>query len=93
MMWQYGYTWNWGGFLVMAVQMVMGLGIMTLIIWGIIQWVTDRPTIQVYAEPLDILRQRYARGEIDEVTFHTMHAHLQATGSSANPSDTPTRGS
>jgi uncharacterized membrane protein len=34
----------------------------------------------VQASALDILRQRYARGEIDAVTFDQMRERLEATG-------------
>jgi uncharacterized membrane protein len=36
-----------------------------------------RPSVQLSA--LDILRQRYARGEIDAVTFDQMRERLEAT--------------
>jgi putative membrane protein len=38
----------------------------------------DMPPVQLSA--LDILRQRYARGEIDAVTFDQMRERLESTG-------------
>jgi len=34
---------------------------------------------------LDILRQRYARGEIDDVTFQNMHERLEALDARERP--------
>ena len=62
--------------------------ILALLIVGMIRWLSTRgrrvpvyhygmPPVQPSA--LDILRQRYARGEIDAATFDQMRERLEAT--------------
>ncbi len=60
--------------------------ILALLIWSLIRWFRHRqvpfyqfgmPSAQPSA--LDILRQRYARGEIDAATFDQMRERLEAT--------------
>lgn len=69
------------------------LVIMALLIWGAIRWFngrsghirayysgmphSDTPPTRLSA--LEILRQRYARGEIDEITFNQMRERLQGS--------------
>ncbi len=67
--------------------------ILALLIWGLIRWLSTRsrymhmppfytpgmPPVQPSA--MDILRQRYARGEIDTATFENMRERLENPGS------------
>jgi uncharacterized membrane protein len=59
--------------------------ILSLLAWGVARWIigAGRDTApQVVAQrvsPLEILEQRYARGEIDAATFQRMRAELEAT--------------
>ena len=48
--------------------------------WQVPAYHYGMPPVQPSA--LDILRQRYARGEIDAVTFEQMRERLEATGES-----------
>ncbi len=66
---------------------------MALLIWGAIRWFngrsghirayysgmphSDTPPTRLSA--LEILHQRYARGEIDEITFNQMRERLQGS--------------
>lgn len=93
MMWQYSDSWNWWAYLGMAAQMVVGILILAFLISVFLHWLGDRDRIQLHADPLDILRQRYARGEINETTFATMSAHLTPRSQPSRPQDTPTEGS
>ncbi len=69
------------------------LVVMALLVWGAIRWFNSRgghihsyyPGVPHFDAPptrlsaLEILRQRYARGEIDEVTFNQMRERLQGS--------------
>lgn len=72
----------------------MGLGslfwlvVLGLAIWLLVRWITRHQTGANPPHPgtspnppsaVEILRQRYARGEIDEATFMRMRAHLEET--------------
>ena len=88
MMWDYGFGWGWfmmmfGGLLWIAVLVVLA--------WAVIRWLNRKPpTVGPFAPAspyaLEILRQRYARGEIDTVTFEQMRERLQATEQAPNGS-------
>jgi putative membrane protein len=76
--------------------MIFWLLIMGLLVWGLVRlfrsrnrWMAtcypdgqpfypDRPPLQPSA--LEILRQRYARGEIDAATFDQMRERLESSG-------------
>lgn len=79
MMW--GYYSSWGGWLIMFLSMVLWVGLLTVIIVLAARWLGRRPASG--AEPphsrssMEILQQRYARGEIDEATFRRMRDELQ----------------
>ncbi len=72
------------------------VALLTLLIWGLVRWITSSQTSQFFYRPgayvaqqppqqpyqysaMDILRQRYARGEIDAVTFDQMRERLEAS--------------
>jgi putative membrane protein len=70
MMWGYGPSWGWMGLVMMAAQ---------ILFWGLLIWfgVTffRRSSGYTQSEPiqnnaLNILRERYARGEIDTEEFN-----------------------
>jgi putative membrane protein len=63
------------------------LVLLGLLIWGVVRRFSARHTPFYHsgvppAQPsaMDILRQRYARGEIDAVTFDQMRERLEASG-------------
>ena len=65
MMWWGNAGWGWWGWLAMSLSMIAFWG---LVIWGIVAVVRGlgpRST-QTGSSPEDILRERLARGEIDE---------------------------
>ena len=88
MMWGYGGTqpsgpgWIWGltmGFgmlLMLAFWVAVILGVVLLVRWAM--GTTSRATDESRPEnPLDILRRRYAAGEIDQATYQRMQRELE----------------
>lgn len=100
MMWGYYYD-NPAMMVWMVVQSVFWLALVGFAVWAFVRWLnrsshrttstSTPPTTPSSASPLsalDILQQRYARGEIDAATFEDMRARLSASAPSA-PSATP----
>ena len=63
------------------------LVLLGLLIWGVVRRFSARHTPfyhpgvpPVQPSAMEILRQRYARGEIDAVTFNQMRERLEASG-------------
>lgn len=82
MMWGYGYGW----FAVLWI--VLWVVLLGFVVWGLVQWMGNRgasPFQPWTRQPpdessaLEILRQRYARGEIDATTFDQMRERLEAS--------------
>jgi putative membrane protein len=85
MMWGYGFGWGW---LLMAFGMVLWIALLVVLVWAILHWLNGRGTSPARGETyipgqplsaMDILEQRYARGEIDSATFERMREQLQNT--------------
>ena len=88
MMW--GYDYGWGGMLLMSLGTILWIALMVVLVWALIRWINGRTTTPVppytSAPPtslsaLEILRQRYARGEIDTATYEQMRERLEASSS------------
>ena len=85
MMWGYGYGWQ--GMLWMGLGSLFWLVLLGLAIWLLVRWLTrnshlatpSHSGISPMPSALEILRQRYARGEIDTETFQALRAHLEET--------------
>ena len=90
-MWGYGYGTPAAGMTAwMIISSVLWLLIVGVGVWAFVRWLGTRgpasshpaaPTTEpTTASPsaLEILRQRYARGEIDEATFQRMREQLAA---------------
>ena len=86
MMW--GYDFGWGGMLMMSLGTILWIALMVVLVWALIRWINGRTTTPVppytSAPPpspsaLEILRQRYARGEIDTATYEQMREQLEAS--------------
>jgi|SRR5512135_3438755 putative membrane protein len=85
MMWGYGSGWP---MLWMVFWNIIWLVLLALLIWALIRWLTGRTSRAAghdwdSASPtrsaLEILQERYARGEIDETTFERMRERLMAS--------------
>lgn len=84
------YYWNgnWGGMLlVMLVNGAVWIGLIGLLIWVVSRFFSQRTpsmgTPDSAASAMEILRQRYARGEIDSPTFLEMKRHLEESATPA----------
>jgi putative membrane protein len=97
MMWGYGYMWPMmiGGIIGMTLWIV----VLAAIIWAVVRWLNHRTAAPTWQQPtppasgptaLEILRQRYARGEIDAATFEQMRERLEASGPSGTYEHQPT---
>ena len=80
MMWGYNTTgMNWW----MALSSIVWLGLIAVAVWAFARW-ASRPPQQATWNPTpappatEILRQRFARGELDSDTFERMRQQLEA---------------
>jgi putative membrane protein len=64
------------------------IALLVVLVWALLHWLTTRnapvigyhPTPQPYQpSAVEILRERYARGEIDDATFQQMRERLEAS--------------
>ena len=76
----------WG--LIPLLGTIFWIALIGILIWALLNWLTRRnPHLIAYPPPpplyqptaMEILRQRYARGEIDDATFHQMRERLEAS--------------
>ncbi len=90
---EHGPGFFWG--LIPLLGTFLWIALISLLVWALIRWLSTRnapfigyqpmpptyqpvpPTYQPSA--LEILQQRYARGEIDEVTYQQMRERLEGT--------------
>lgn len=86
MMWGYGY--GWAGMLWMGLGTLFWIAVLVLALWLLARLFTGRTTISPpghfglppsQPSAMEILRQRYARGEIDTETFVTMRSQLETS--------------
>ena len=86
MMWGYGFGWGW---LMMSLGTILWIAVLVVLVWALIRWLNTRTRMQasppssgVQSGPtaLEILQQRYARGEIDTATYEQMRGRLEVTG-------------
>lgn len=86
MFWGYGFS--WGGMLLMMLGSVLWIALLVALVWALINWLTRKSSATVPPSTgttpsaptaLEILQQRYARGEIDAATFDQMREHLGAS--------------
>lgn len=94
-----GFGFWHGGLLEMlwfGLPLLIGLGLLGLLLWLIGRTIIGRTRYPAHAVPIagggsvgvsavEILRQRYARGEIDGDTFQVMLNQLHASGPATGP--------
>ena len=92
MMW-WGYDYGWP-MLWMAFWNLLWLVLIGLCIFALVRWLAarspmrdnwHRPVSPPEPSALEILRQRYARGEIDTATFELMRERLEASRERESP--------
>lgn len=83
MMWGYGYAWS---MLWMVFWNILWLVLLASLVWALVRgFVRSARTTDFHRPPtsgpsaMEILRQRYARGEIDAATFDQMRERLEAS--------------
>jgi putative membrane protein len=89
MMWGYGLTYSWGGMFLMLLSMLFWFALLGALIWALVRWVTRTGVSSgTPGSPsaVEILQQRYARGEIDDATFERMRQQLLGSASSRDSS-------
>ena len=83
----YGYSW-WPDTLLSTLGTLLWLGALIGLAWMLLKWLLPyiKPMFSdifsmppADTPPLEILRQRYAAGEIDAVTFEQMRERLEAS--------------
>jgi uncharacterized membrane protein len=91
-MWGYGY--GWAGMFWMGLGLLLFLALLAAAIWALARWSQRNRTSAMPPTPhvppnqpsaLEVLRQRYARGEIDATTFENMRERLQAADTPERP--------
>ncbi len=95
-------NYGWGAIAWAAFWGFIWIVLVGLVIWWAARWATSRGHPPFYASwngfsqgasALEILRQRYARGEIDAATFEQMRERLEASYLSREaPFRDPSRG-
>jgi putative membrane protein len=76
-MFMWGYNWGWGGVALMTLSMLFWIGLFIVALMVLLRFLQNRPTQSVQSPDAEaILRQRYARGEIDRETFQRMRQDL-----------------
>jgi putative membrane protein len=89
MMWGYGYGFDWLSMILMSLGMLLWIAFLVVLVWAIIRWLERKTTTTASPvtsaspggpSPLEILNQRYARGEIDTATFEQMRERLTTLG-------------
>ncbi len=82
----HGPDFFWG--LIPMLGTILWIALLGVLVWALLRWLTTRnaPIIGYHPPPplyqpsaVEILRQRYARGEIDDVTFQQMRERLEAS--------------
>lgn len=87
MMW--GYYSSWGGSLIMILSMVVWVALLAALIVLVVRRLGPQSSARMDStqprSAIEILEQRYARGEIDETTFKRMRDELRADPLHAAP--------
>jgi uncharacterized membrane protein len=82
MMW--GYYPSWGGmFLIMVLGDILWIVLLSVLVWAVMRWlrhgVRGMGMSSGGLSAMEVLRQRYAHGEIDAATFEQMRERLEGT--------------
>jgi putative membrane protein len=87
----HGFDFGPGFGLIPLIGTILWIALLAMLLWALIRWLTARnappmfwyrntpPPPMYQPSALEILRQRYARGEIDDATFQQMRERLEAS--------------
>jgi putative membrane protein len=66
--------------LMMTLSSLLWIALIAVLIWAVVRWLNKQNIHTTTPTPsaMEILRQRYARGEIDAATFEQMRERLEA---------------
>lgn len=83
--WHYGSDWGWGHMIFGSLMMLLFWGAIIVLIVVVVRWLAGGPAqgggdAPVSNRALDILQERYARGEIDREEYEQKRRDLNATG-------------
>lgn len=73
----------------MVLGNILWIALLGILVWTVIRWFTRKAggfgSARTFAGPsaMEILSQRYARGEIDAATFENMRERLDGSGETA----------
>lgn len=72
--WHYGGNWSWGHMMFGSVMMLLFWGVIIVGIVIVVRWIAGGPSRESGSSPprrraLDILEERFAKGEIDKEEF------------------------
>lgn len=67
--WNYGWNWGWGHMILGPLMMILFWGGIILVIVFAVRWLGGGPSQPARNRALDILHERFARGEIDRQEF------------------------
>lgn len=70
---------GWGGWLVMTIAMIAFWAMVVVAVVVLFRGTSSGRDSAARQDPMDILDQRFARGEIDEDEYHARSAALRAS--------------
>ena len=94
MMWGYGFGWGW---VLMSFGTILWIALLVVLVWALLRWLSNRTTTPMSPSQMppsglpaeEILRQRYARGEIDTATYEQMRERLERDRASSSQYERP----
>ena len=90
----FGFDHEFFGEVIPLLWTFVWIALLAVLAWALLRWLTTKnPSFigyhstppQYQPSAIEILRQRYARGEIDDVTFQQMRERLEASTAQQQP--------
>ncbi len=76
--WEYMSNWGWGGMAFGGIMMLLWLALIVALIVFLFRWISGSSRKNSNQDALDILKRRYARGEIDAAELEERSTQLRA---------------
>jgi len=70
--------WGWGGMAFGGIMMLLWFALIVTLIVFLVRWISGSSRRKSNRDALDILKQRYARGEIDAAELDERSTQLRA---------------